>query len=114
MEAKKLMTKYLIDWEEFEQEEFQSKLEDAVYDCVERNYDDELDETYQGYEIGGLTFSASQVLKECDPTAYGCTLNDAVDSELREANNQLETRGECSVDGKTFMIEEIADEEEIG
>lgn len=108
------MTKYLIDWEEFEQGEFQRKLEDAVYDCVERNYDDELDETYQDYEIGGLTFSASQVLKECDPTAYGCMLNDAVDSELRAANHQLEIRGECSVDGKTFMIEEIDDEEEIG
>ena len=114
MEAKKLMTKYLIDWEEFEQGEFQRKLEDAVYDYVERNYDDELDETHQDYEIGDLTFSASQVLKECDPTAYRCMLNDAVDSELREANNQLETRGEYSVDGKTFMIEEIDDEEEIG
>ena len=105
------MTKYLIDWEEFEQGEFQSKLEEAIYDYVERNYDDELDETYQDYEIMGLSFSASQVLKECDPVAYRCGMNDLVDSELREANQQLETRGEYSIDGKTFAIEEIDEEE---
>lgn len=106
------MTKYLIDWEEFEQDEFQRKLEEAIYDCVERNYDDELDETHQDYEICGLTFSASRVLKECDPIAYRCGMNDFIDSELREANRQLETRGEYSIDGKTFTIEEI-DEEEL-
>ena len=106
------MTKYLIDWEEYEQDEFQRKLEEVIYDCVERNYDDDLDETHQDYEIGDLTFSASRVLKECDPIAYRCGLNDLADSELKEANRQLETRGEYSIDGKTFTIEEI-DEEEL-
>lgn len=111
MEAKKLMTKYLIDQEEFEQDEFQRKLEEAIYDYAERNYDDELDETHQDYEIMGLSFSASRVLKECDPIAYKCGLNDFVDSELREANRQLETRGEYSVGGETFAVEEIDEEE---
>lgn len=107
-----LITKYLIDWEEFEQDEFQRKLEDAIYDYAEHNYDNELDETYQDYEIMGLSFSASQVLKECDPTAYRCGMNDLIDSKLKEANYQLETRGEYSVNGKTFMVEEIDDEED--
>lgn len=53
------MTKYLIDCEEFERDEFQRKLEDAIYDCAEREYDEELDETHQDYEIMGLSFSAS-------------------------------------------------------
>ena len=112
MGGKMLMTKYLIDWEEFEQDEFQRKLEDAIYDYAEHNYDNELDETYQDYEIMGLSFSASQVLKECDPTAYRCGMNDLVDSKLKEANYQLETYGEYSVNGKTFMVEEIDDEED--
>ena len=107
------MTKYLIDCEEFERDEFQRNLEAAVYDYTERSYDDELDEAYQDYEIMGLSFSASQVLKECDPIAYGCGLNDLADSELREANRQLETRGEYSVGGKTFAVEETDEEEEL-
>ena len=107
------MTKYLIDYEEFERDEFQRNLEAAIYDYTERNYDDELDETYQDYEIMGLSFSASQVLKECDPIAYRCGLNDLADSELREANRQLETRGEYSVGGKTFAVEETDEEEEL-
>lgn len=107
------MTKYLIDCEERERDEFQRNLEAAIYDYAERNYDDELDETYQDYEIMGLSFSASQVLKECDPIAYGCGLNDLAGSELREANRQLETRGEYSVGGKTFAVEEIDEEEDL-
>lgn len=107
------MTKYLIDCEEFERDEFQRKLEEAIYDCAERDYDDELDETHRDYEIMGLSFSASRVLKECDPIAYKCGLNDFADSELREANRQLETRGEYSVGGKTFAVEEIDEEEEL-
>ena len=107
------MTKYLIDCEEYERDEFQRELEAATYDYAERNYDEELDETYQDYEIMGLSFSASRVLKECDPIAYGCGLNDLADSELREANRQLETRGEYSVGGKTFAVEEIDDDEDF-
>ena len=107
------MTKYSIDWEELEQDEFKRKLEEAIYDCAERDYDDELDENHQDYEIMGLSFSASRVLKECDPIAYKCGLNDFVDSELEEANHQLETRGEYSVGGKTFAVEETDEEEEL-
>ena len=107
------MTKYLIDYEECERDEFQRNLEAAIYDYAERNYDDELDEVCQDYEIMGLSFSASQVLKECDPIAYRCGLNDLADSELREANRQLETRGEYSVGGKTFAVEETDEEEEL-
>ena len=107
------MTKYLSDCEEFERDEFQRNLEAAIYDCTERNYDDELDETYQDYEIMGLSFSASQVLKECDPIAYRCGLNDLADSELSQANRQLEPSGEYSAGGKTFAVEEIGEEEEL-
>ena len=105
------MTKYLIDYEECERDEFQRNLEAAICDYTERNYDDELDEAYQSYEIMGLSFSASRVLQECDPIAYGCGLNDLADSELREANHQLETCGEYSVGGKTFAIEEIDEDD---
>ena len=107
------MTKYLIDWEECERDEFQRKLEAAIYDYAERNYDDELDETHQDYKIMGLSFSASRVLKECDPIAYKCGVNDLADSELREANRQLAIGSEYSVGGKTFAVEETDEEEEL-
>lgn len=107
------MTKYLIDQEEFERDEFQRELEAAIYDCAERDYDDELDEAYQDYEVMGLSFSASRVLKECDPIAYKCGLNDFADSELREANRRLETHGEYSIGGETFAVEEIDEEEDF-
>ena len=47
--------------EEYEQDEFQRELEAATYDYAERNYDEELDETYQDYEIMGMSFSAWRV-----------------------------------------------------
>lgn len=43
-------------------------------------YDAMLDECYEDVVIGGITFTPSQILKECDPIAYQCGLNDFEDS----------------------------------
>lgn len=39
---------------------------------MERNqaFDEWLDECWAPYQIGGLTFTASDILFECDPIAY--------------------------------------------
>lgn len=43
-------------------------------------YDDLIDEEYpDGVEIMGLTFSASYIVKQLDPTAYRCGLSDYAD-----------------------------------
>lgn len=43
-------------------------------------FDDMLDESIPEIEIGCLTYSPSHVLKNVDPTAYRCGLNDFVNS----------------------------------
>ena len=43
-------------------------------------FDDMLDESIPEIEIGSLTYSPSHVLKNVDPVAYRCSLNDYADS----------------------------------
>ena len=38
----------------------------------EEMYEQMLDDCYEEIKIGSLTFSPSQILKECDPIAYRC------------------------------------------
>lgn len=49
----------------------------------ERNeeFDEMLDDLYPTVTVGGLTFLASNVLYNCDPTAYRCYLADWDNSE---------------------------------
>ena len=49
-------------------------------DDYEDQFDESLDESIPEIEIGCLTYSPSHVLKNVDPTAYRCSLNDFVDS----------------------------------
>ncbi len=49
-------------------------------DNYEDQFDESLDESIPEIEIGCLTYSPSHVLKNVDPTAYRCSLNDFVDS----------------------------------
>lgn len=47
----------------------------------ESDYDNFLDEAYGTFSIGYCTFDASEVLKECDPTAYRCGFADYQEEE---------------------------------
>ena len=49
-------------------------------DDYEDQFDGSLDESIPEIEIGGLTYSPSHVLKNVDPIAYRCSLNDFVNS----------------------------------
>lgn len=42
-------------------------------------------------EIAGLTLSRSRILKEMDPTAYNCGMNDFNDGRLTEIEDELES-----------------------
>ena len=46
-----------------------------------RMYEDMLDECYEPYSMGGMTFYPSDILKSCDPIAYRCGFNDFFDDE---------------------------------
>jgi hypothetical protein len=53
---------------------------------VERHeeFDRMLDECYEPYKLGSLTFYASDVLYKCDPIAYHIESNDYDSIELEE------------------------------
>ena len=48
-------------------------------DDYEDQFDESLDDSIPEIEIGSLTYSPSYVLKNVDPTAYRCSLNDFVE-----------------------------------
>ena len=70
-------------------------------DDYEDQFDESLDDSIPEIEIGCLTYSPSHVLKNVDPTAYRCSLNDFIDSldvedsdeykELQEEIDQLQS-----------------------
>jgi hypothetical protein len=105
------MKKYYLNEEEITKEEFNEQLEGCITEYVDNNYDDLLDEDNEEYRIGYLTFSASEVLKNCDPVAYRCGFSDYESEVLEEAENELENSGYYEIDGDTFKIEEDEEEE---
>ena len=62
-----------------DKEKQQSQIELDPDDYVTQ-FDESLDESIPEIEIGCLTYSPSHVLKNVDPTAYRCGLNDFADS----------------------------------
>ena len=62
-----------------DKEKQQSNIEIDPDDFADQ-FDDSLDNSIPEIEIGCLTYSPSHVLKNVDPTAYRCSLNDFVDS----------------------------------
>lgn len=48
---------------------------------TEEYYAAALDEMYPVVEIGGLTFDPSRIVKELDPVAFRCGMNDYLDGD---------------------------------
>ncbi len=46
------------------------EVESFEYSATDEEYDDFLDEIDGEIKVGGLTFMASDIIKNCDPTAY--------------------------------------------
>lgn len=61
----------------------------------EAAYDEYLN-TQGPVRVAGLTFEASEIIKECDPTAYRCGVNDFADSEEW-----------TEIEGETYRDEDI-------
>ena len=100
------MKKYFLNEEEITEKEFSKQLEACIAEYIDNNYDDLLDEDFDEYNIGYLTFSASTVLKYCDPIAYSCTQSDYKSSLLEDAQYELKNCGSYEINGDTFGIEE--------
>lgn len=48
---------------------------------IEERFAEILDETHGTVKIMGLEFSPSQIVRELDPTAFSCGVNDYADSD---------------------------------
>ena len=51
---------------------------------------DEMLDSEGDVKIGNLTFSRSQIVKECDPIAYSMIVQDVVDSHIADLQYDLE------------------------
>lgn len=81
-------------------------------DNFTQEFDDFLDDNYSHYEILGLDFSPSEILKECDPTAYRTELSDWVDGSreyLIDSNDEAKELDEI-VTELSEKIEELEQE----
>lgn len=54
----------------------QSEIDNFEYECSESEFDEVLDDCHETYELGGMTFYPSDILKSCDPIAYRCSKSD--------------------------------------
>ena len=67
--------------EELTEEQEQLVISELDSVDVDDKYEDMLDSFNQSIFICGIEFEPSRILRELDPTAYSCGLNDWLDSE---------------------------------
>jgi hypothetical protein len=92
--------------ESFHQIEKGNEMREMILEMVDEMLDSEGD-----VKIGNLTFSSSQIVKECDPIAYSIMVNDIVYSQIEDLKYDLER----SVDEDEIIaiIEKIAELEDF-
>ena len=78
-------------------------------DDYEDQFDESLDESIPEIEIGCLTYSPSHVLKNVDPIAYRCGLNDFLDSLDVEDSDEYKALQE-EIDQLQSDIEDLESE----
>ena len=88
-------------------------------DDYEDQFDESLDESIPEIEIGCLTYSPSHVLKNVDPVAYRCGLNDFVDQfdvtetdEYKELQEQIDSLADAISDLESELDDLFSELEE--
>lgn len=66
----------------------QSEIDNFEYECTESEFDEMLDDCHETYNLGGMTFYPSDILKSCDPIAY------RISKSEYESNYDLDDCGE--------------------
>lgn len=86
---------------------------------TEEMYRSMLEECYGDIEVAGLTFSATRIIEELDPTAFRCGMVDYIDSlSLVEINGDyyeqdaVETERDSLVDDLESELSDLEDERE--
>lgn len=85
------MSRYSKTLEELREELEEKKARLSVLENNENTdeYDEALD-SEGDIQVAGLTFSPSQIVKEMDPTAYRCGMNDYNDEEQNTLTEEIE------------------------
>ena len=74
----------------------QSEIDNFEYECSESEFDEMLDDCHETYNLGGMTFYPSDILKYCDPIAY------RISKSEYESNYDLD-----DVEEYTDMVEQL-------
>ena len=77
--------------EKKELEELKSELSTLENNENEEEYNATIDETSE-VNICGMEFTPSRVLKELDPIAYSCGMNDYNDERISELQTEIEEK----------------------
>lgn len=88
-----------------DKEKQQSNIEIDPDDFADQ-FDDSLDNSTPEIEIGCLTYLPSHVLKNVDPTAYRCSLNDFVDSLDVEDSDEYKAL-QSEIDDIQYEIDQL-------
>ena len=78
-------------------------------DDLADQFDECLDEA-GSIKVAGCTFYPSQLLKECDPIAYRCGLNDFADFEFRKEDSEEYQSLQEEIDQLESDIEDLESE----
>lgn len=94
----------------------QSEIDNFEYECSDDEFSDWIDSIYPEVNIGSLTFSPSDVMKELDPIAYRCGKSDYESNydlddceEYTTLKDELETL-EDELSDLESELEELQDE----
>lgn len=73
----------------------QSEIDNFEYECSESEFDEMLDDCHETYNLGGMTFYPSDILKSCDPVAYRCGKSDYESNyDLNDCEEYNDLKGE--------------------
>lgn len=96
----------------------QAEMDSFEIEVSDSDYDDYLDEVNGEVEVCGMSYSASNVLKNVDPIAYRCGKSDYADSldkedqeEYKELESELEDL-ESELEDLEAELEEAEEEAE--
>ena len=87
--------------EKYKQAELEKRVKKELKPIdLEQLYRDMLDECEPEVKVAGLSFCASRIVEELDPTAFRCGVNDYADSLIGESISD-------EIDGEYYNLDEV-------
>ena len=76
----------------------QSEIDNFEYECSVSEFDEVLDDCHETYNLGGMTFYPSDILKSCDPIAYRCAKSEyESDYDLDDCEEYTDLKDELEI-----------------